>query len=185
MKTYKLSKRSLDRLQGVHPDLVAVVKLAITRTSEDFTVLEGVRSEARQRELYNSGASKTMNSRHLTGHAVDIAPLVNNTVSWHWPHYYPLAETMKKCADELGVQIEWGGDWRTFKDGPHWQLPWPEYDRSDFTPRHKVRDLELIDPYGPNNPPVDAPLAPPRTPPTTQNPLIALLTAFLGLFRRK
>ena len=64
-----------------------------------------------------------MNSRHLTGHAVDLAPIVDNKVSWDWKHFYPLAEAVKKAADEVKVKVEWGGDWKSFKDGPHWQLP--------------------------------------------------------------
>lgn len=134
---FKLSKRSLGRLEGVHPDLVAVVELAISRTEIDFTVLEGMRTKERQRHLYNQGASKTLNSRHLTGHAIDIAPYVNGGVSWHWPHYYRLEPFIKQAAKDLGVSIEWGGDWVSFKDGPHWQLPWDSYGKEDMTPRHK------------------------------------------------
>ncbi|WP_319413852.1 M15 family metallopeptidase [uncultured Cohaesibacter sp.] len=98
----------------------------------DFTVLEGVRTYARQKRLVAAGASKTMNSRHLVtgdgyGHAVDIAPYVHGAVSWDWPLYYRLAPAVKRAAEELSVPIEWGGDWRSFKDGPHWQLPWKEY----------------------------------------------------------
>lgn len=122
--TYKLGKRSLSRLEGVHPDLVKVIKRAIEVTEQDFTVLEGLRSVKRQRELVNSGASKTMNSRHLTGHAVDIAPW---PISWDWARFYPIEDAMKQAAKDVGVNIEWGGDWRSFKDGPHWQLPWAEY----------------------------------------------------------
>jgi imidazole glycerol phosphate synthase subunit HisF len=107
----------------VHPDLQKVVKRAIQLTTIDFTVLEGVRSKERQRELYNAGKSKTLNSYHLTGHAVDIAPVVGGRVSWDWKYYHPVAEAMKAAAKELGVQITWGGDWKTFKDGPHWQIP--------------------------------------------------------------
>lgn len=129
--TFKLSQRSKDNLQGVHPDLVAVVNLAIKRSPVDFTVLEGLRTEERQRKLFASGASKTLSSRHLTGHAVDIAPYVDGEVSWHWPHYYPLSATIKECAHELGVEIEWGGDWTSFKDGPHWQLPRSVVDMKD------------------------------------------------------
>lgn len=125
---YRLGKRSLKRLQGVHPDLVKVIKRAIELTPIDFTVLEGKRSVARQRRLVRSGASKTMNSRHLTGHAVDIAPLhPNGKISWHWPHYFLLEPAVKQAARELGITVEWGGDWRSFKDGPHWQLPWRKY----------------------------------------------------------
>ena len=125
--SYKLGKRSVERLSGVHPDLVAVVHDAIKITPIDFTVLEGVRTLERQEELYKSGATQTLNSRHLTGHAVDIAPLVDGEVSWHWPHYDLLEVAMKTAARQLDVSIEWGGDWVTFKDGPHWQLPWKDY----------------------------------------------------------
>lgn len=124
---YNLGSRSLRRLEGVHPDLVAVVKKAISETTVDFTVLEGMRSLSRQRQLYSTGKSMTMNSRHLTGHAVDIAPWINGTVSWDWKHYYPMASAMKQAADELGVDLEWGGDWTTFPDGPHFQLSWKSY----------------------------------------------------------
>lgn len=131
--TFQLSQRSLQRLEGVHRDLVKVVQRAIAISPIDFTVLEGLRSIERQRQLVASGASKTMNSRHLTGHAVDLAPFLDTDgdgraeVSWHWPHYHALAEVVKRAAAELHVTIEWGGDWRTFKDGPHWQLPWALY----------------------------------------------------------
>lgn len=135
--TFELSTRSRKRLEGVHPDLVSVMELAISRTDIDFTVLEGVRSKARQAELVSRGASKTMNSRHLTGHAVDIAPLISGNVSWDWPLYHRLAPFVKQAAADLGVQIEWGGDWVNFKDGPHWQLPWREYGPDDMRPRVK------------------------------------------------
>ncbi len=116
---YKLGQRSLQNLSGVHPDLVAVVKRAIEITEQDFSVIEGIRNIDRQRQLVKSGASQTMNSRHLTGHAVDIAPY---PLSWDWPQFYPIADAMKQAAEELEVDLEWGGDWRSFKDGPHWQL---------------------------------------------------------------
>jgi len=125
--TYVLGKRSLQRLEGVHPDLVRVVKRAITLTPVDFTVLEGVRTVARQKQLVAAGASKTMNSRHLTGHAVDLGAYVGGSVRWDWPLYHKIAAAVKEAARLEGVPIEWGGDWRTFKDGPHWQLPWREY----------------------------------------------------------
>jgi peptidoglycan L-alanyl-D-glutamate endopeptidase CwlK len=127
---YKLGTRSLQNLSGVHPDLVAVVKRAIENTKQDFTVIEGMRDINRQRQLVKSGASTTMNSRHLTGHAVDIAPYpFNGDVDEDgvvniedWDQYYPIEEAMKLAADELGIDLEWGGDWKSFKDGPHWQL---------------------------------------------------------------
>jgi len=124
---YRLGTRSKKRLEGVHPDLVRVVERAIELTEVDFTVLEGMRTVARQRKLVAKGASTTMNSRHLTGHAVDIGAWVGGTVRWDWPLYYKLAEAMKQAAKELNVDLEWGGDWKSFKDGPHYQLSWAAY----------------------------------------------------------
>jgi peptidoglycan L-alanyl-D-glutamate endopeptidase CwlK len=121
---YRLGSRSRRRLFGVHPDLVRVVERAIELTPVDFTVLEGVRSEARQEKLVAAGASKTMKSRHLTGHAVDLGAYVDNRVDWSWPLYHQIAEAMKSAAIELGIPLKWGGDWETFKDGPHFYLPW-------------------------------------------------------------
>lgn len=125
--TYVLGPKSLERLQGVHPDLVRVVKHAIAMSPVDFTVLEGLRTLDRQKQLMAQGATKTMNSRHLTGHAVDLAPVIDGKVSWDWPLYHKLAPVMKEAARLEGVPLTWGGDWRTFKDGPHWELPWPQY----------------------------------------------------------
>jgi peptidoglycan L-alanyl-D-glutamate endopeptidase CwlK len=119
---YKLGQRSRERLQGVHPDLVRVVERAIELTSVDFTVLEGLRTTERQKMLVAAGASRTMNSRHITGHAVDLGAYVDGQVDWSWPLYERIAEAMKLAAKELGVAITWGGDWRTFKDGPHYEL---------------------------------------------------------------
>ena len=117
-----LNKKSIDRLSGVHPDLVAVVKLAIELSDINFQVIEGVRSKARQEQLFKAGASKTLNSRHLTGHAVDLAALVNDSIRWDWPLYSKIADAMKQAASQLKISIEWGGDWKTFKDGPHFEL---------------------------------------------------------------
>ncbi len=125
---FKLSSRSLGRLAGVHDDLVSVVERAIQITEVDFTVLEGLRSQSRQKELFASGATTTMNSRHLTGHAVDLGAWVTGGIRWDWPLYHKIAAAMKQAADELGVAIEWGGgDWESFKDGPHFQLSWQAY----------------------------------------------------------
>ena len=124
---FKFGQRSEERLKGVHPDLVKVVRRALEISKVDLAVLEGIRSPERQAQMVKSGASQTLNSRHLTGHAIDVAPVVGNQVRWDWPLYYPLAEAMKAAAAELNIPIEWGGDWRKFKDGPHWQLPWSKY----------------------------------------------------------
>jgi peptidoglycan L-alanyl-D-glutamate endopeptidase CwlK len=119
---YTFSQRSLKNLQGVHPDLVRVVHRAIELTPTDFVVTEGLRTRKRQEELVAAGASKTMNSRHLTGHAIDIAPLVAGKVRWDWPLFPPIAAAFKQAADEKGVALVWGGSWRTFRDGPHFEL---------------------------------------------------------------
>lgn len=124
---YRLGMRSKRRLKGLHPDLVAVVKRAIELTEIDFTVLEGMRSVSRQRELVNKGASTTMNSRHLTGHGVDLGALVDGKIRWDWPLYHKIADAMKQAAQEKGVDLEWGGDWKSFPDGPHFQLSWKSY----------------------------------------------------------
>lgn len=134
---FYLGKRSLSRLWGVHPDLMRVVELAITMTMVDFTVLEGVRPDERQLKLFAAGATSTMNSRHLVkkkedestefAHAVDLGAWVDGEVRWDWPLYDKIAAAMKLAAVELGIKIEWGGDWRSFRDGPHFQLPWADY----------------------------------------------------------
>jgi len=122
-----LGTRSLSRLQGVHPDLVRVVKAAAAMSDLDFTVLEGLRTVERQKELFAQKATKTMNSRHITGHAVDLAPMIGGKISWDWPLYNRLSKIVKAAAAAEKVSITWGGDWRTFKDGPHWELPWKQY----------------------------------------------------------
>jgi len=124
---FKLSETSLYKLNKVHPDLVAIVKRAIQLSTVDFTVTEGIRTIERQKELVKSGASKTLNSRHLTGHAVDLAPFIGGKIRWDWPPFYQIAEAMKQAAKELKIPLEWGGDWESFKDGPHFQLPFKEY----------------------------------------------------------
>lgn len=102
---YRLSYRSNGRLRQVHPDLAAVVRRAIELTDVDFTVLEGLRTRERQRRLVEVGASRTMNSRHLTGHAVDLGAYVDGEVRWDWPLYDRIAKAMKKAAKELCVKI--------------------------------------------------------------------------------
>lgn len=130
---YSLGTSSLARLAMVHPDLRRVFTRAILITEMDFTILEGRRTLERQRRLFNAGASRTMKSRHLPhptdglSRAVDAAPYVAGQVRWDWPLYHDLADVVKEAAELERVRIEWGGDWRTFKDGPHWQLPWAEY----------------------------------------------------------
>jgi peptidoglycan L-alanyl-D-glutamate endopeptidase CwlK len=119
---YTLGPRSKQRLKGVHPDLVKVVERAIEISTIDFTVLEGLRTPERQKALVEAGASQTLNSRHITGHAVDLGAWVDNQVDWSWPLYHKIAAAMKDAATQEGVSIVWGGGWRTFKDGPHFEL---------------------------------------------------------------
>jgi len=122
---YKLGSRSLQNLSGVHPDLVAVVKRAIEITGVDFTVIEGIRNISRQRELYKAGKSTTMNSRHITGHAVDMVPW---PVDWNdLERFEVMSEAMKSAAEELEIPIVWGGDWKSFYDAPHFELDRKRY----------------------------------------------------------
>lgn len=120
--TFSLSTRSRSRLQGVHPDLVRVVERAIAITPVDFMVTEGLRDAHRQAGLVKAGASRTLKSRHLTGHAVDIAALVDGEVRWDWPLYPRIAAAFKQAAQELAVPLTWGGDWPRLRDGPHFEL---------------------------------------------------------------
>ena len=124
--SYSLGKKSLLKLEGVHPDMVSVVKLAITLTEQDFSVGEGLRTVERQKKLVASGKSTTMNSRHITGHAVDLFPY---PVSWDWQFFHPIAKAMKQAAQTLDIDLEWGGDWKSFPDGPHFQLSWKAYSK--------------------------------------------------------
>jgi len=125
---FTLDAKSLERLEKVHPDLKKIVLHAASKSQQKFKVLEGIRTLERQRELFARGATKTLRSRHLTGHAVDIAPVDDDgDVSWDWPLYYVLEPVIKAAAADLGIPINWGGDWKTFKDGPHWELPWSRY----------------------------------------------------------
>jgi peptidoglycan L-alanyl-D-glutamate endopeptidase CwlK len=124
---FKLSARSRSRLTGVHPDLVRVVERAIQLTDVDFAVIEGVRTLAKQREYVASGASQTLNGRHLTGHAVDLAAYVGRELRWDWPLYHKIAAAMKQAAVELSISIVWGGDWKKFPDGPHFELSRKDY----------------------------------------------------------
>jgi peptidoglycan L-alanyl-D-glutamate endopeptidase CwlK len=119
---FRLSTRSISRLKGVHPDLVKVVDRAIQNSTVDFAVLEGLRTAERQQQLVKAGASLTLKSRHLTGHAVDLGAIVGGQVRWDWPLYYKISEVMKDAAKDLKVPIIWGGDWTMFKDGPHFEL---------------------------------------------------------------
>ena len=126
--SFRLSRRSRDRLVGVHPALAAVIEVAIQTSPVDFMVTEGVRTPARQAALVHAGASRTLKSRHLTGHAVDIAALVDGQVRWDWPLYPRIAAAIKAAAIRLDTPIIWGGDWTRLRHGAHFELDrarWP------------------------------------------------------------
>jgi len=113
-----LDARSERNLRGVDPQLVDVVRRAADVVAErgdglGFIVTEGLRTAARQAELVKTGASWTMDSRHLIGGAVDVAATLAGKVRWDWGHYYRLAAAFKQAAAELGVQVTWGGVWDT------------------------------------------------------------------------
>jgi len=120
--SFSLSERSKINLEGVDIRLVRIVEQAIKETAIDFTVTEGLRTPERQQQLVNDGYSQTMKSKHLTGHAVDLVAIVNGKVSWDKEHYPEIARAMKKAASDQQVKIRWGGDFKSFFDGPHWEL---------------------------------------------------------------
>jgi peptidoglycan L-alanyl-D-glutamate endopeptidase CwlK len=120
--SFRFSTRSRQRMTGVHPALVGVMEEAIRRSPVDFMITEGLRSPDRQAALVRAGASRTLKSRHLTGHAVDVAALLDGKVRWDWPLYARIALAVKAAAHERGVAIVWGGDWPTLRDGPHFEL---------------------------------------------------------------
>ena len=123
-----LTARDHVRLAGLHPDLVRVVERA--RLAVPFMVVEGLRTRERQAKLVAIGASRTMNSRHLTGHAVDLVYWLDDgdgvpetgEIRWDWPLARQVAAAMKAAAQEEEVPLVWGGDWPSFPDGPHFEL---------------------------------------------------------------
>lgn len=131
----QLNASSQAKLKGVHPDLVKVVMRSValhTDPAVGFIITCGKRTLAEQKILKAKGATKTLNSRHIpdkSGYscAVDYAVTLNGKVKWDWPLYARLSKIVKQAAKDVGVPIEWGGDWKTFKDGPHFQLPWAKY----------------------------------------------------------
>jgi peptidoglycan L-alanyl-D-glutamate endopeptidase CwlK len=125
--TFSLSQRSKDRLKGVHPDLVKVIEEAIKESPLDFSISEGLRTKERQKVLFDEGKSKTMNSRHITGHAIDFAVIKDGEVTWDFKYYQLVADHIKAVAKTLDVPIVWGGDWQSFRDGPHVELNRSKY----------------------------------------------------------
>lgn len=124
---FKFSQRSENNLRGVHPDLVKVVRLALEFSPVDFGITEGLRTVERQKQLVAEGKSQTMNSRHISGHAVDVFAYPTPAGSWGWQYYQQISQAFKLAGKNLGIPVEWGGDWKTLKDGPHFQLPYADY----------------------------------------------------------
>ncbi|EEO8517980.1 M15 family metallopeptidase [Salmonella enterica subsp. enterica serovar Rubislaw] len=127
MSNFKFSQRSENNLKGVNPDLVKIVRRALQLSPVDFGITEGLRTVERQRQLVAAGKSQTMNSRHISGHAVDVFAYPTSAGSWEWKYYEQIATAFKQAAKELNIPVEWGGDWKTLKDGPHFQLPHAKY----------------------------------------------------------
>lgn len=129
----KLSSSDEAKLKSAHPDLVKVVRRCADITDIPFKIGETSRSVAQQKANIAKGVSWTMNSRHIVSkdglaRAVDLLAMPDGkTVTWSWPPYYKLADAMKKAAKDVDIFIEWGGDWKKNKDGPHFQLPWKQY----------------------------------------------------------
>ena len=131
----QLGSTSVSRLKGVHPDLVRVVnRCAKDWKDKQFTfgITCGVRTLEEQKILVKKGASKTLKSRHIPApngysHAIDVVAFIDGKVRWDWPLYDKISKSMKAAAKAEKVPIEWGGDWVSFKDGPHYQLPWKSY----------------------------------------------------------
>lgn len=139
--SFKLGKRSLERLEGVDERLVAVVKLAITLTENDFTVLEGLRSIERQRQLVKAGNSQTMKSKHIDGKAVDLGAYDPVTgIRWEEQAYFPIANAMQEAAKQCGVGLCWGAAWAVpDHDYPYDCRNWDGDMRLCWTAYHDLR----------------------------------------------
>ena len=108
---FRLSTRSMSRLEGINPELITVVTEAIKLTKVDFGVTCGMRTVEEQEKLVASGASQTMKSKHLEGRAVDLVAYVGSSVTWQLNMYDDLADSMAKAAKDLGVPLKWGAAW--------------------------------------------------------------------------
>lgn len=130
-----INTASESKLKKVHPDLVKVVRRTaklIKEKSFGFVITCGSRTLEEQKKLLKAGATTTLNSRHIPGadgyaKAVDFAVTIDGKIKWDWPLYSKLAGLVKEAAKLEGIPIEWGGDWKSFKDGPHFQLPKNKY----------------------------------------------------------
>ena len=142
--TYKLSQRSLDRLEGVDERLVAVVKHAITTTKIDFGVICGLRTVEMQKKLVARGASKTMKSKHLTGHAVDLMAYISGRGSGDHSVYDDIGDAMKEAGDTLGVQLRWGAAWH-INDLRKWEYTMEQAMNSYIDARRSANRRPFID----------------------------------------
>ena len=118
----ELSELSKKRLEGVDERLKAIVIECAVRCSYPFNVSEGLRTEEQQREYVRLGKSRTMKSKHLTGKAVDLYPLSMDRKVVDWSRFEELADLMFQVASDQGVEIVWGGHWKTFVDKCHFEL---------------------------------------------------------------
>lgn len=121
MYNHRFSLRSKRNMQGVDSGLIAVAYLALRISPYDFGIVEGVRTRARQRELVDAGVSWTMNSKHLTGNAIDIGIYINGKYSKSPTDYKKVNKSFERAARFLGIKIKWGGNFRTVFDGPHYE----------------------------------------------------------------
>jgi peptidoglycan L-alanyl-D-glutamate endopeptidase CwlK len=136
--TRKFGSRSLKNMVGIHPDLRRVLDRALQDSPLDFSVIEGLRTLERQKQLVASGASQTLNSRHLTGHAVDLLPIgPDGKGAFDWPLYNRLGPAVKAAAEAEGVALDWGGEWKKFKDGPHFELDRNVYPAGEWETKAK------------------------------------------------
>ena len=119
---FKLSQKSLGKLEKVHPDMQELVKQAIELSTIDFGISEGLRTEERQKLLFKQGKSQTMNSKHLKGLAVDVYAWKDGGVSWDFLDYEVINIAFTEASVRLSIPYVWGGSWKTFKDGPHFEL---------------------------------------------------------------
>lgn len=122
MQGFQLSIRSLAELQPVKCEMRAIVRRALIISPVDFGVLDGARTKEEQARFVASGASQTMDSKHLLLLAVDLFAWVKGKLSWEWAEYQKIATAMKQAANEMRVPLQWGGDWPTLKDGGHFHL---------------------------------------------------------------
>ena len=118
----KFSERSKTKLQGVDPRLIKVAELALQRSPFDFGITCGLRTKEEQRNLVHEGKSRTMNSKHLEGRAIDFVVFIHGKANWDLENYQKVAQVFLEIGKEQGVELEAGAFWKTFKDGPHIQL---------------------------------------------------------------